>query len=130
VWDINGFGDSAFDAIFFRIEFVGMAVLVGIFAIALFVWFFALRELPGLLPFVVLGLGLFLGVLVPLYWNMGHTVNNLGALGRLMAGAPISVCNGVLASVGALPMLAGGRRALAVGPAAGAVIVWLPALFW
>jgi hypothetical protein len=33
VWDIDGLGDSAFDATFLRVELVGMAVLVGIFAL-------------------------------------------------------------------------------------------------
>jgi hypothetical protein len=130
VWDIDGLGDSAFDATFFRLELVGMAVLVGILVVALFVWFFALRELPAQLSPLVLGLGVFLGVLLPFYWNTQYGVNNLGGLGRLLAGAPISVCNAVLASIGALPLTPRGRRVLAVGPVAGAVLVWLPALFW
>jgi hypothetical protein len=128
VWDIDGLGDSAFDATFFRVELVGMAVLVGIFAAALCVWFLALRALPGQLSPLILGLGVFLGVLLPFYWNTHYAVNNLGGLGRLLNGAPISVCNGVLASIGALPLTPRNRRVFAVGPAAGAVMVWIPAL--
>jgi len=129
VWDIGGIGDAAFDATFFRIEFVGMAMLLAVFAASTFVWFFGLRELPSQLSLLVLGLGLFLGVLVPFYWTTQYSANTLGGLGRLFEGAPLSVCNGALASIGALPLTARGRRVLAVGPVAGAVLVWLPALF-
>jgi predicted membrane-bound spermidine synthase len=128
VWDIDGFGGAAFDARFFRIELVGMGVLGVIFAVALFVWFFALSELPSQMSVLVLLIGVFLGVLVPFYWNANHSVNNLGGLGRLLAGAPLSVGNGVLASIGALALMPRGRRALALVPVAGAVLVWLPVI--
>jgi hypothetical protein len=56
-------------------------------------------------------------------------VNPLGGLSRLLAGAPSSVFNAVLAAVGALPLTPRGRRAWAMVPAAGALMVWLAVVF-
>ena len=123
--DIGGAGNDAFDAMFSKLEYGGVPLLIGVFLLALF----APLKLRSWLSYVLLVLGVALGIGVPLYWNIEYpATNGLEGAGRLIFGAPFSVLDAVLASIAVVLLRPRGQRLIAIGPAAGAVLVWLPML--